>query len=1081
MNATDSTRTLRDADARLAIESELDRNVMVLAGAGAGKTHALVGRMIALLRTGRVEVEHIAAITFTRKAAGELRDRFMKRLREELPGTEGTERDRLEAAMARADQCFMGTIHSFCGRLLRERPVEGRVPPDFSELEKEEETRLARQEWDRFISERYAAEDPRLLELDDVGILPEYLYGFFCKRVEVPELALRLVEVPAPDLPAAAREVVAFMSEVREHVPPRLLRGKDDLMKTVDRVLHAARNRGYSTVAEAASILELLKENAGVTLNRWEPDKAYAKQLRDEIYPEFHARVVAPALRQWREHLYPAAAGLVDEAVAAYEAYRRQNGLLTFADLLNAACTMLQTSPEARRYFRARYQTILVDEFQDTDPVQAEILLYLTGTESEETDWRRLIPHPGSLFLVGDEKQSIYRFRRADVATFRFMRDRIEETGGLVLQLNTSFRSLGHLCGWINRAFPPVFGAHEPAHQTAYGELFDFRPAGDDADCVRTIRIGKVDGNSDAAIVRLEAERIANFIRAAIDGRTPYNGEGDGALLGARARPSDFLILTRKKKMLGMYAAALEAVGVPFDLTGGRDLRASEELRALVDLLRVVHEPDNPVFYVGFLRGLFVGLPDDALYRYRQAGGRFDPSLPLPADLPQDLFERISAARALIDASAEAFRRLTPAAAVESISDRTGLAAYARAQPLGSKRAGNLMRVLSLVRTLEDRQMHWGQIVTELQAVVDGDAYELEEMTLAYGSDEAVRIMNVHQAKGLQANVVFLADPYGRDGNHGVDRHVRRVGDDPHLSILIQRGGEYARRTLAQPVGWEEDEEEELLHAAAEDTRLLYVAGTRARNMLVVSVYDPKSTDGRYGPLFPALADVPELEHFAPVTTIDPATGADADAIPERAAQLAAASLPRHARGTVTGEKAAPAAFDGESGRGRDFGTIVHTVLEDAVLGRLPADEKRYVEVLCLESGLGPDATRSVQRLLDLFRKSELWTEIQSAEDVYTEVPVGVVRDESDADTIPVLTRGKIDLIYKVSSGWKIVDYKTDVDAAAGQLPLDVEHYANQIRNYAAYWHAVTGEPVVECGLYGTVGDGGILRIPLSG
>src|SRR5690606_14453967 len=130
---------LRDAEAREAIARVLDQNVMVMAGAGAGKTHELVGRMLALIASGRVRIEHVAAITFTRKAAGELRERFVKRLNEILPEADPEEAQRLRIALRRVDQCFMGTIHSFCGRLLRERPVEGRVPPDFSEIEAEDE------------------------------------------------------------------------------------------------------------------------------------------------------------------------------------------------------------------------------------------------------------------------------------------------------------------------------------------------------------------------------------------------------------------------------------------------------------------------------------------------------------------------------------------------------------------------------------------------------------------------------------------------------------------------------------------------------------------------------------------------------------------------------------------------------------------------------------------------------------------------------------------------------------------------------------------------------------------------------
>ncbi|HEX7071065.1 MAG TPA: 3'-5' exonuclease, partial [Rhodothermales bacterium] len=424
--------------------------------------------------------------------------------------------------------------------------------------------------------------------------------------------------------------------------------------------------------------------------------------------------------------------------------------------------------------------------------------------------------------------------------------------------------------------------------------------------------------------------------------------------------------------------------------------------------------------------------------------------------------------------------------------ERSGLVAHARIRPLGSSRAGNLLRLVSLVRSLEDRGLHWGQIVTELQALVDGGAYELQEMTLSYGSQDAVRIMNTHQAKGLQARVVILADPCGTGSKKGPDRHVNRVGERPYLSMLIQRSeGDWGTRLLAQPVGWEEDCEEEKRHCAAEDARLLYVAGTRAQNMLVVGVYPEKPDFGNHHPLYPALLEIPELESFAvaspqgdglpdePIEVRPVATHVEASA-PDRNAQIKSAATQSFRRATVTGEKEAPPSIDdGVPGKGRDFGSIVHVVFEDAVLGRLPADPRPYVDSLRAQADLDPGATTDVLAMLDRFRASDLWREVASAEQVYTEVPVGVL-EESD-ETTPALIRGKIDLIYRVPSGWKIVDYKTDVDAASGQLPLELVHYANQVRRYAEFWRDVTGEAVVGAGLYGTKGAGGVVPIEIDG
>ena len=282
--------------------------------------------------------------------------------------------------------------------------------------------------------------------------------------------------------------------------------------------------------------------------------------------------------------------------------------------------------------------------------------------------------------------------------------------------------------------------------------------------------------------------------------------------------------------------------------------------------------------------------------------------------------------------------------------------------------------------------MHWGQIVTELESVLQGGVYDLEEMSLSYGGDDAVRIMNIHQAKGLQAKVVFLADPCGVGYKGGVERHVSRVGEDPYLSIrIMKQTHEFNRSPIAQPVGWDADAEEEALHAEAEEVRLLYVAGTRARNLLVVSLYVPKKEEGRHRWIQPALIDVPELESFAATdassagdgawtpATIGVTDTAPAPILRSRADQIAAARLARIERSTVTGGKEASNAIESaSSGKGRDFGTIVHDVFEDAVLGRLPDDPVPYVRTLCTAAELDAEqlsleSLRLMYRLLFVF------------------------------------------------------------------------------------------------------------------
>ena len=275
-------------------------------------------------------------------------------------------------------------------------------------------------------------------------------------------------QVPKPDLSTAVSKLEAFLQHTEVHIPDPLPGRRDALQTALMRARLFLSNRGIQSDADRIALLQILSGNLSVTLKSWTPNQDFAKHLRDSLFPEFQTEILNPTLTKWRQYIYRFAAPYVDDAVDEYARTRRETGRLTFQDLLELAARLLRDHPEVRRHFQDRYRCLFVDEFQDTDPIQAEILLYLTGENLEEPDWRKLTPRPGSLFLVGDGKQSIYRFRRADVETFDLVRNRIENTNGDILNLNTNFRSLGPLCDWINAAFEPLFAAHEKPYQAEF-------------------------------------------------------------------------------------------------------------------------------------------------------------------------------------------------------------------------------------------------------------------------------------------------------------------------------------------------------------------------------------------------------------------------------------------------------------------------------------------------------------------------------------------------------------------------------------------------------------------------------------
>ena len=1051
--------TLQDQRARDAIAQALDQNVMVLAGAGAGKTHALVQRMVNAVQTGVVEVDRLAAITFTRKAAGEMRGRFFSALKAHIEEVDGEALGRVQRALEKVDQCFIGTIHAFCGQLLRERPVEAGLPPDFSEVEEREEAVMRREAWDRFVQRCFLAEDARLRRFEDLGLRSEDLYGFFQRRCQFSDVPLAQGSADKPDLSSAVSKCNAFMERASAHIPDPLPGKRDSLQTALTRAQLFLSNRGIKSDADRVTLLQMLGGNLGVTLKSWAPHGDFAKALRDDLLPVFQTEVLKPILAQWRQYVYPFASAFVDEAVGEYAQTRRESGRLTFQDLLEWAARLLRDHPEVRRHFQNRYRCLFVDEFQDTDPIQAEMLLYLTGEDLEETDWRELAPRPGSLFLVGDGKQSIYRFRRADVETFDLVRTRIVETGGRVVDLNTSFRSFGKLCDWINAAFEPLFAAHDHRYQAKFAPLFKFKSDGRDEFAARRMSIAKVYRNHRGQIASRDAERIANFIAAAIKGKTEFNGAGEDAALGPHASPGDFLILTRTSGYLSHYAQALEARGIPFDITGGNRLGEADVLHALTDFLEAVYMPDNPLPLLAYLRGDLVGAGDDALYAFKKAGGVFN----WTCDLPKGTDPMIERAFDHLKKASTWLQSLSPGAAIARCVDMLGLLPFVRSLPMGATHAGNLVRAMALIDEWSTTGAHWGQVMDELRALIHDGDYKVEQMTLASGREGVARLMNLHQAKGLQGKVVFLADPYDTSyTRYGPEFHVSRTKGAPFLALPIAKPrGPYAREVVAEPVDWESSEAEEARLLAGEELRLLYVAATRAENLLIASTYDEKPNDGPWAPLYPHLEHVPELTRYPEAKA--PPLKTRSVALPhDREALWRDLKKESFEVAQVTDDRADVTDLDGagqRAGRGVAYGTAIHRIFDDAIHDRLPADPTPYVKRRLDEAGADPEFLPRALDALQNFRNSEIWAELRASERVYTEVPFAISQPER-------IIRGVIDLVYDSPEGWKLVDYKTHAVKTDREVRALCEQTSDQVTAYSEHWANFTGELVAAKGLW---------------
>ena len=1123
-----------DLEARKAIRNDLHMSMLVEASAGTGKTTCMIDRMLSLVQTGQAKVQEIAAITFTRKSAAELRIRFREALEQRTrkastdPGFSGEERGRLNEALEHGEGLVIGTIHSFCGRLLRERPIEAGIDPAAQELEPGAESILRDRAWREFceIVPTDRELSMHLDGLENAGLELRELRAAFDTFVEHADVTSWPAEKVTPlDISDLLREVCY---EIEVEYEPRFRpwhdRGTTDkMMNRLELILRRYRNRRDDSPAELMAAAEEFEGACEIALTMWWPglSRAQQREQKDALAAWWERKVEAfrVPIQLWRAHRYQFAVPLLLAASRHYAELRLNEGKLSFADLLALSARLLGKSVEARAAFRKRYPFLLVDEFQDTDPIQAEILLLLTSRDRDESDWRKCLPVPGSLFVVGDPKQSIYRFRRADIGTYETVKQRIEASGGQVRKLTTNFRTNAELVQWVNGSFPGEFLAHRMNPDEPHGPDFTESAVGRrEADTgllsgTRLLRVSK-DGTER------EAQVIARFIRSAIDrGMTipRTKGEVDRGVSSA-CRPEDFLIVTYNTNELSTYAQALNAEGVPVDVTGRRGADHAETLATLRMCLQMTVDPDDPVAALAVLRGPVFGFSDRELHMIKRAGyridGRFARTGKVEEPLDQELAERFQEVQNVLGRWRLFARRLPVAATVERIADDAGLflvavAAGDQAGSLGRGAGGVLASFIERVRSERS-------LLTSLQDVVDridelvkaSPKQEFDTVSLDVGSGGSVRVMNLHKVKGLEAPVVFLCEE-AQAKDHAPSWHVSRASGEPEgylrISKLMSPFGS-ATEILAAPRNWDEWEGVEKQFLDAEKTRLQYVAATRPGTCLVVSVFVDKDglPVGGWRTLAGYLEGVPSL----PLPKLDEPSARQRDARTARfdcsAAEAAIENL--HAEVSqiyqATYASVRPRDFLTEAssalknlgrGLGQEWGTVIHRLLELAAenidsRGKIRSlfDLKTAAHNVIQETSLDEDGDHDelVDHAVSLVHEvmgSKVWKKAQASSHAYREAPFTVQLASQDLadfvlDTgplerpeaeqgglgsgLPTLVHGVIDLVFEDES-------RRNKDGQPGWMIVDwktsgegaskaeVEaHYRPQLQLYARCWAA---------------------------
>ena len=859
-----SAGRLADADQREMILKELDTNLLVEAAAGTGKTTALVGRIVAALATGHTELDRIVAVTFTEAAAGELK----LRLRAELEKARlddrraGEERERLRLALPKLEEARVSTIHGFCADLLREHPVEACVDPYFEVAAEDAAASIFERTFDRWFERQLENPGPAVRRI----LRRRRREGGFGARGpdEGPRGVLRraawqLIEhrdfptpwrvAPAFDRDHAIDEILTEMKSLAEWASrcnPRdyFCRSLNEIAKAIEEVERSERVRARDYEALEVWVAEVARgRHWGWKGFAYADDPEFPqdglRNRRDALHAQLKRFIddagadLAPRLRN---ELWP--------VVEAYESAKQDAGCLDFTDLLIHARNLLRDNKSVRGKLQGRLTHYFVDEFQDTDPLQVEILMLLAADDPEVADWRAARVVPGKLFLVGDPKQSIYRFRRADVQLYRDVQRRLIEQGARPVHLTVSFRSVPEIQEAVNAAFGPRFiageGAYVPlaphradeATQPAVIALPVPAPYGD----YRKITNPRIDESLPDAV----AAWIEWLIRES--GWTVTERDRPGERV--RVQPRHVCLLFRNLRSFGRdltrpLVEALEARELPHLLVGGGAFYTREEVETLSAAVAAIERPDDELAVFATLRGPLLGVSDATLLLWREQIGALHPYRKVPQDLPPSLTEVAEALGLLRELHRR--RNVRPVAdTITQLLEGSRAHASFAIWPTGMQALANIGRFTDLARRAERQGLiSFRNFVEHLER--QAERGEVAEAPLMEEGVQGVRMMSAHKAKGLEFPIVVLAD---------MTTTVQETASrwtDPARGLCVQR------LAGCTPPELRERAEEEAQSEREEAVRLLYVAATRARDVLVVPVIGDERREGWLAALHPSV------------------------------------------------------------------------------------------------------------------------------------------------------------------------------------------------------------------------------------
>ena len=1079
----------------------VDRCLCVEAGAGTGKTTLLITRILYIVVTGRARLRDVVAITFTEKAAGELKVKLYKKIDAWLAGRfEEYEEDlranfpedyidRLTEALADLEQCQASTIHSFATSLLKTRPVEAGVDPGFTTADESQMFFLLRDAWDAWIRDWLSGESELFIAAGMLGVKLEDFKALALGAYEQRDLfTTRFEDAKVPD----AARLEEIFEEIREGLQTCWRRLSEEVLADprVGDVRKGDKGIKFANkIGETCSGLEAeesRRANLASFVAGFKPDTfAESNWHKCPDLLDTHNDICAElsdGVDEFRHEIALGLAAAVMEFIEEVEEAKRRAAVLDFDDLLIKARDMLQNDASVREYFKKKFAYILVDEFQDTDPLQADIVFFLSERVGATAGgWKEVELQPGKLFIVGDPKQAIYGFRRADIETYYSARRAMGE--GSLRYISVNHRSVPAILEWVNTTMTPAF--EWPCELTEQAEYIDLLPwegsKGFSEDHVVLFHneppaVEEVDGavgpaederpSEPAQKVKVDEmrEKEAVFLARAIDDIVGTLRVRDGAATRP-AEYGDVAVLLRKFTALEPYEQALSRSDIPYRTEGGKNFFSRQEVVDLRNMLVAIDNPYDGVAVLGALRSYCFAIADDELASFVLEGGKLNYLFP-----GRDIGP-VAEALALLKGLHEKRNERPIAATIEALLDETWARESLSAKGRAEQQLANLEKMLDAARSLEARfSMSLSDFASWLQQMSQ-ESIGAEESPSEEAGGDYVHILTVHKAKGLEFPIVILCGVSGEFNESGTRLLARHEDGAVEFTVGPLRTSGFAAMS-----------ERRRQASEAEETRLFYVAATRPRDALRLFAFKADSGakvwfDGQLrgfedkplsdidGAVYAAgLADC-DLVSLEPVNRLEVEPGRmDVAAIEAGWSESHASALDTGKNGkpakSATGGKGAPPEAEllwPDVYSGTDVGTALHSVMELVPLSATSEELSTLVNAVTAEAGLGDAARERTLEMADNIINSETWKRAASAGPM-REVPFCV----DDGSRYMV---GIMDLVFIEDGEAVVVDYKSD-NVTVESVQKRLEHYEPQGRFYASAMEKVLGRPAKEVIFY---------------